>query len=96
MVYGRLISTYYSTMVQFITLNQRSHHWGGTSPCPSTLGTGGNGACTSHSNLWVVSGAGGGGFVGFNWSKPSGDRLGRRVMNGMTFKVISWDFMVVS
>jgi len=43
-----------------------------------------------------VSGAGGGGFVGFNWSKPSGDRLGRRVMNGMTFKVISWDFMVVS
>eukprot|EP00435_Cladocopium_sp_Y103_P005629 s248_g1.t2 len=42
---------------------------------PTLKASGGNGACTSHSNLWVVSGAGGGGFVGFNWSKPSGDSL---------------------
>ena len=28
---------------------------------------GGNGACTSHGNLWVVSGGGGGGFA--TWRK---------------------------
>lgn len=38
-----------------------------TTDFPLLSVVGGNGACTSHGNLWVVSGGGGGGFA--TWRK---------------------------
>ncbi|CAK9064748.1 Serine/threonine-protein kinase pim-2 [Durusdinium trenchii] len=38
---------------------------------PTITATGGKGACIQQAKIWVVSGAGGGGAIGMNWSTPT-------------------------